>query len=270
MENNKKYENIREMLKSKRFKIMIQKSLTVQKIFFIIFVISVIISEGVIIGKLNNLAFEYENLKRAQEKEIEHNRLVNEEVLKMLYDIRNEQDKQAKAIKLAYEKKKEIQIQESNLAELKNSGIYGSTDLAANSNISVEAMDKIIDYYEQNIRHTEFYGKGYVFIEAAKQSGLNPIYLFAHAACESDYGCSAIARYHNNYFGIGAFDSNPNAAYVMGDNVDEGIISGAIWIRKNYYDQGLTTLEQMNPIYCTDTNWTNMIVQIANTALSII
>lgn len=262
-----KYEQVKKDLKSKQFKSKLEGSISFYKIIFAMFVIAVIITEGVIISRLNNLEMQYELMKKTQEEEIINNRKVNEEILAMLKNIKNDQ---TKALQLAYEKKKEKELQEANLMELKYHGLYGSMDLTTNANISVEAMDKIIDYYEHNIRHTEFYGKGYVFIEAAKQSGLNPIYLFSHAACESDYGCSTIARYHNNYFGIGAFDSSPESAYYMGDSIDEGIISGAIWIKQNYYDYGLNTLEKMNPIYCTDSNWANTIIQIANVALSII
>ena len=262
--NNDKYDNAKFSLKVKKTASEFKESMTLYKVIFILFVLGVIISEGVILGRLNNIDLQYEMMKKEHEEEIIHNRKVNEEILQMLKTIRNEQKEKIKAQNISY------QQQKTDTENLKYDGIHASTDLGDNINISVETMDKIINYYEENIRHTAFVNKGYAFVEAAKLSGLNPIYLFAHAACESDYGMSEIAQYNNNYFGIGAFDSNPNNAYYMGDSVEEGIINGAIWIKKNYYDKGMETLEEMNPVYCTNGNWANMIISIANFAISLI
>lgn len=262
--NNDKYDNAKFSLKVKKATTEFKESIVLYKTIFILFVLGVIISEGVIIGRLNNIDLQYELIKKEHEEEIIHNRKVNEEILQMLKTIRDEQKEKIQAQNISYQQQK-IAVE-----NLKYDGIHAYTDLSENSNISVEDMDKIINYYEENIRHTAFVNKGYAFVEAAKLSGLNPIYLFAHAACESDYGMSEIAQYNNNYFGIGAFDSNPSNAYYMGDSVEEGIINGAIWIRKNYYDKGMETLAEMNPVYCTNNNWANMISSIANFAISLI
>lgn len=57
------------------------------------------------------------------------------------------------------------------------------------------------------------HNQGQAFATACKRYNLNEIYLIAHAFLESGYGKSNFAsgRYGiYNYFGIGAFDSNPN------------------------------------------------------------
>jgi len=227
-----------------------------------------ILLNGFLVQKVDSLTEQYEALKQ----EVSESREANERVLSMLVEIRDEQEKQSQELQKAMQVTANKRLCKGNVMLLKAEGYSSYTDLGAHSTISVEDMDRIIDYYASHARHsTTFQGHGWAFIEAAKQTGLNPIYLFAHAACESDFGCSNIARGRHNYYGINAVDSNPSAAYAMGDGIDEGIISGANWIKHNYYDQGYTTLESMhNAGYATDPNWAEQITAIANTAIRVI
>lgn len=115
-----------------------------------------------------------------------------------------------------------------------------------------------------------FNGQGNVFMEAQKQSGLDARYILAHAALESAWGRSNIAKRYNNYFGIGAFDNDPNNAKNFSNSgLASGIINGAKWIAKNYYNSSYkqTTLYKMrnnNGVhqYATDSNWHNKIANI--------
>lgn len=115
-----------------------------------------------------------------------------------------------------------------------------------------------------------FNGQGNVFMEAQKQSGLDARYILAHAALESGWGKSSIAKKYNNYFGIGAFDNDPNNAKNFSNSgLASGIINGAKWIAKNYYNSSYkqTTLYKMrnnNGVhqYATDPNWHNKIANI--------
>ncbi|MFB5068281.1 MAG: phage tail spike protein [Aerococcus sanguinicola] len=115
-----------------------------------------------------------------------------------------------------------------------------------------------------------FNGQGNVFLEAQKQSGLDARYILAHAALESAWGTSNIARRYNNYFGIGAFDSNPdNARNYSNSGLAAGIIGGANWIAKNYYNSSYkqTTLYKMRHNggvhqYATDPQWHTKIARI--------
>lgn len=91
-----------------------------------------------------------------------------------------------------------------------------------------------------------FVGKGYIFIRASKESGLDPRYIVAHAATETGWGTSPISKNKHNYFGINAVNSDPyGKAYTMGSNMEQGIVNGANWIRKNYYNKGQKTVYQM-------------------------
>lgn len=115
-----------------------------------------------------------------------------------------------------------------------------------------------------------FNGQGQVFIEAQVQSGLDARYILAHAALESAWGTSNIARKYNNYFGIGAFDSDPeNAKNYSNPGLAAGIIQGAKWIAKNYYNgqykqRTLYSMRHNNGVhqYATDPDWDKKIARI--------
>ena len=116
--------------------------------------------------------------------------------------------------------------------------------------------------------NSPFNGQGQVFIEAQKQSGLDARYILAHAALESAWGSSRIARTYHNYFGINAYDSNPdNAKKSSNRSLQAGIINGAVWIKEHYYNRGQKTLYAMNHDknghnYASDKAWGDKIANI--------
>ncbi len=110
-------------------------------------------------------------------------------------------------------------------------------------------------------------GKGDVFMRAAQESGLDPRYLVAHAAHETGWGTSNIAKQKSNFYGIGAFDATPFSSAYGYNNTDAGIIEGAKWISKNYANKGQDTLYKMRNNggkheYATDPLWDEKIAGI--------
>lgn len=88
-------------------------------------------------------------------------------------------------------------------------------------------------------------GTGKYFIEAGHKTGLNPVIILAFAALESAWGNSQIGQ-ANNFFGIGAFDTNPNNGLSYSNaTIRDGIISGARFIKNDYFNQGQTTLHSL-------------------------
>jgi beta-N-acetylglucosaminidase/mRNA-degrading endonuclease HigB of HigAB toxin-antitoxin module len=97
-------------------------------------------------------------------------------------------------------------------------------------------------------------GEGQVFLDAAKANNINAAYLVSHALLETGNGASVLANgglkdstgnyiYGKpvyNFFGIHAYDSNPNgegtkAAYNNGwFTPEEAIMGGAQWISTDY------------------------------------
>lgn len=135
------------------------------------------------------------------------------------------------------------------------------TDLKDNfPSLSAWEMDMLISewYGGQGLA-----GRGQAFITAAEETGLNPIYLFAHAAVESGWGTSYLARTRGNMYGIGAYTEAPGNALYLGDEIDEGIVNGAIWINDNYYNQGACTLSDMKAYgYAEGGSWEHDIAYI--------
>lgn len=114
-------------------------------------------------------------------------------------------------------------------------------------------------------------GQGQAFADGCKKYNINEIYLIAHAFLESGYGRSNFAsgRYGAyNYFGIGAYDYNPNYAMTLAKSYGwttpaKAIIGGAKFVRQGYINKGQQTLYRMrwnpqspgNHQYATDINW---------------
>ena len=84
------------------------------------------------------------------------------------------------------------------------------------------------------------YFNGTELLKASSASGMDPRYLLIHAALESGWGTSTLAK-AGNLFGIGAFDSNP----MNGMNYTGGFAVGAKWIRDHYYNKGNSTMRKM-------------------------
>lgn len=147
-------------------------------------------------------------------------------------------------------------------------------NLKASTHLTVDDMNKIIDYWDKHISGgTAFKGQGHVFIEASKQSGLDPVYILSHAAWESKWGKSDLAVNKGNYFGIAAYDFNPyDCAYHMGNSLEDGIVNGAVWIKRNYYDHGYTNLNSMIQYgnYASDQKWSEGISNIMRISYEIL
>lgn len=86
---------------------------------------------------------------------------------------------------------------------------------------------------------------GNSFIAAANKTQLDPRYIAAHAAWESGWGTSKISKDKYNMFGIGAYNSSPYQSAYTFKNLEDGIVAGAEWIRKNYTDKQQYTLDSM-------------------------
>lgn len=242
-----------------------KKSSSRFKITMLVMMILLIVTvNGFLIYKVTTISKQYAEIQT----EVKSSRMANERVLVMLREIKDEQQRQSDQMQ---DIKNVAYIKKANVMTMKQVGFSVYTDLGANSTISVEDMERIISYYSQMTNGNAFDGHAEAFIEASKETGLNPVYLFAHAAEESGFGTSYLARTRHNYFGINAVDADPGLAYAMGDDIDQGIMAGARWIKSNYYDNGYTTLNSMhNAGYATATEWANSIASIANRAIEVL
>lgn len=144
---------------------------------------------------------------------------------------------------------------------------YQMLDLGKYQGIPVSKLNKILK------GKGTLSGQGKAFADGCKKYNVNEIYLIAHAFLESGYGRSnyASGRYGiYNYFGIAAYDNNPNASIAYAKRQGwtsprNGIIGGAKFVRKQFFNQGKNTLYRMrwNPKnpgrmqYATAIEWCN-------------
>ncbi|HDE5470316.1 TPA: glucosaminidase domain-containing protein [Staphylococcus aureus] len=146
-----------------------------------------------------------------------------------------------------------------------NTQCYQMLNLGKYQGISVSALNKILK------GKGTLDGQGKAFAEACKKNNIHEIYLIAHAFLESGYGTSNFAsgRYGAyNYFGIGAFDNDPDYAMKFAKNKGwtspaKAIMGGAGFVRKDYINKGQNTLYRIrwnpkNPAthqYATAIEW---------------
>ncbi len=139
------------------------------------------------------------------------------------------------------------------------------------SGISAETIDAFIAercvYSERAYGFTSnLRGMGSVIVEAAQTYNINEAYLLAHAIIESAWGCSYLSQGlikqdgewvdcgYLNFFGIGAFDSDPQNGASMGayygwDSPRSALLGGAYWISKYYIHSGNAISGSQNTLW---------------------
>ena len=133
------------------------------------------------------------------------------------------------------------------------------SDVCVETCPSIEVIDKLIDWWDPRImenRGTTFKGHGKDFYAVWEMTGMDPLIILGIAAWEGGWGNSKLALAKHNYYGIGAYDSDPmywasrfvdeDSELSEFDQVSKGIIDGAVWIYENYYTKGNTTLALIN------------------------
>lgn len=146
-----------------------------------------------------------------------------------------------------------------------NTQCYQMLNLGKYQGVSVSSLNKILK------GKGTLNNQGKAFAEACKKHNINEIYLIAHAFLESGYGTSNFANGKDgvyNYFGIGAYDNNPNYAMTFARNKGwtspaKAIMGGASFVRKDYINKGQNTLYRIrwnpkNPAthqYATAIEW---------------
>lgn len=171
-------------------------------------------------------------------------------------------------IKLEEARKREIESYEVSISPKKVSGeVHSHSILTKRRTITAKEMNKIIDHFLDG-RKSLLKNTGKYFIKASNETGYDPIFLMALAATESGWTVSHLHKGKSNPYSINMTDENPNGGYKLGNNYNEGIINGAIWIKENYFNQGYKSLYDMNfsgKTYCsTPHSWIEQILDIMN------
>ncbi|MCT1927679.1 N-acetylglucosaminidase, partial [Staphylococcus pasteuri] len=124
---------------------------------------------------------------------------------------------------------------------------YQMLNLGKYQGISVSKLNQILK------GHGSLSGQGKAVASACKKYNINEIYLISHAFLESGNGTSYYASGRAgiyNYFGIGAYDNNPDNAIPFArrrgwTTPAKGIMGGAKFVRQDFINKGQNTLYRM-------------------------
>lgn len=152
--------------------------------------------------------------------------------------------------------------------------------------VNVAQLDEYLSAINTGKKNV-FKDKAEVFVNAAKEYNIDPIYLVAHTLVETGYGSSKLAQGIKdingvtvyNFFGIGAVDSSPidggiDVASKEGwTSIDKAIYGSAKWLANNYihspsYHQNTLYKMRYNKtakhLYATDIGWAKKISKFMN------
>ncbi len=141
-----------------------------------------------------------------------------------------------------------------NSTVIGNGGSDASWNTLANKNLKLQTTvtaDELNAYIDKQLAKNSsagssiLKGTGQSFVDAAKASGLDPVFLLSLAAKESGWGRGNIAKEKNAVYSIGANDTDPSGNAYKYNSVHEGIVEGAKWIARNYTEKGQDTIQKM-------------------------
>ncbi|WML59031.1 glucosaminidase domain-containing protein [Neobacillus sp. PS2-9] len=110
------------------------------------------------------------------------------------------------------------------------------TPLNTVAKVTANQINKFIEY-KTNGATTEMAAMGSAYLEAQTSAHLNAVYLLAHSGLETKWGTSDIVKNVHNYYGIGAYDSQPAEGADTFSSKSTGIIEGAKFISTRYVNR---------------------------------
>lgn len=123
-----------------------------------------------------------------------------------------------------------------------------SLTLTSPSNLSAAHFDALL-------ANTALAGIGSSLVAVEQQYQINGLFTLAVARLESGNGTSRIARDKNNLFGMNAVDGNAYNAAFSYPSKHASIMDFGDRMRRNYFNQGLTTLPTINKKYSSSSAW---------------
>lgn len=116
-------------------------------------------------------------------------------------------------------------------------------------------MQELADKLNRSLNST-LSGTGMTFANLAVSLGIDPYLSLAIVLEETgcSYNCSAAVNNKNNVGGMMG-----SGGLLSFESLDAGITAFMNNLKKNYYDQGLTTAEAMNSKYAASTTWSGKI-----------
>jgi beta-N-acetylglucosaminidase len=163
------------------------------------------------------------------------------------------QDEVTKQQKLKDEHEAKVQEERTAFMDMIKQKDIKNINLTTPSGLTADEIEKILI-------NTQLAGLGQAFADAEKNNNVNAYYLIAHAAWESAWGESRLAKNKNNLFGFSAYDESAYSSGTRFDTKAECIDVVAAFISEHYltengnYYNG-ANLKGMNKKYASDKKW---------------
>ena len=109
-------------------------------------------------------------------------------------------------------------------------------------------------------------GKGHLLAKLCIEKGVDPYIATAIILHETGCGskCSNLTRYCNNVGGQKGSPGCNGGAFKKFDTLEEGLEGFVNNLSKNYFSQGRTTVETIDPKYCEGNTWAGKINYFVN------
>lgn len=204
---------------------------------------------------IEELVAENNAIKEQQEKQEEAERVLREQQQKELL------------AKIAEEKRiATIKQNKENFLLMVERKDITKINLKTPSGLSSDDIEKILE-------GTKLSGLGEAFAKAEEKYHVNAYYLMAHAAWESSWGTSKLAKNKNNLFGFGAYDSSAYSSAIKFETKADCIYTVAEFISEHYLDKegdhyNGPNLIGMNKKYASDEKWANGIASVIKSLIN--
>ena len=118
-------------------------------------------------------------------------------------------------------------------------------------------IDELAAKLDRNLGTGYIAGKGYLIASQCIEKGVDPYVAVAIMLHETGckYNCSTLVRTCNNVGGQKGAPRCNGGAYKAYATLDEGIVGFIDNLYRNYYSQGLNTIETIAPKYAASSAW---------------
>lgn len=118
-------------------------------------------------------------------------------------------------------------------------------------------IDELAEKLNHNLGSGYIAGKGYLIASQCIEKGVDPYVAVAIMLHETgcSYNCSSLVRTCNNVGGQKGSPGCNGGSYKAYATLDDGIIGFINNLQKNYYSQGLTTIDSIAPKYAASSAW---------------
>ena len=129
-------------------------------------------------------------------------------------------------------------------------------------------MEELAEKLNRHLGWDIVAGKGEFIATEALSRGVDPYLVVAiisqESGCTGSNGCSNLAKSCNNFGGVKGSPGCNGKSFKQYDSVEDGIVGLIDVLDRVYFSKGLTTPEQIGPIYCEGDEWAGHITWFIN------